>query len=232
MAALAPRVGTPASSTFSGRSVGVRGRRGRSSVGRAPQSHCGGQGFKSPRLHQRNFRPAPPSARSGIACCARRKRDQQTRHLQVHGRPELDKITTALRTACPAHRALASRPAAASAALAVVRAPAADNGKAFSGPRRPWQDEWAAPLREGAASCTLGSTFFLKLWKSARSPTCLTNLVAKPFICSSGSCGAWRKTGVPPFTSIGATVTSRSKTKMFASKSVARNERHGNSSPR
>src|SRR5215472_16893211 len=25
---------------------------GRSSVGRAPQSHCGGQGFKSPRLHQ------------------------------------------------------------------------------------------------------------------------------------------------------------------------------------
>ena len=26
--------------------------RGRSSVGRAPQSHCGGQGFKSPRLHQ------------------------------------------------------------------------------------------------------------------------------------------------------------------------------------
>ena len=28
------------------------GRRGRSSVGRAPQSHCGGQGFKSPRLHQ------------------------------------------------------------------------------------------------------------------------------------------------------------------------------------
>jgi hypothetical protein len=145
MAALAPRVGTPASSTFSGRSVRVRGRRGRSSVGRAPQSHCGGQGFKSPRLHQRNFRPAPPSARSGIACCARRKRDQQTRHLQVHGRPELDKITTALRTACPAHRALASRPAAASAALAVVRAPAADNGKAFSGPRRPWQDEWAAP---------------------------------------------------------------------------------------
>jgi hypothetical protein len=29
-----------------------RPRRGRSSVGRAPQSHCGGQGFKSPRLHQ------------------------------------------------------------------------------------------------------------------------------------------------------------------------------------
>jgi hypothetical protein len=28
--------------------------RGRSSVGRAPQSHCGGQGFKSPRLHQGN----------------------------------------------------------------------------------------------------------------------------------------------------------------------------------
>jgi hypothetical protein len=27
-------------------------RRGRSSAGRAPQSHCGGQGFKSPRLHQ------------------------------------------------------------------------------------------------------------------------------------------------------------------------------------
>jgi hypothetical protein len=26
--------------------------RGRSSVGRAPQSHCGGQGFESPRLHQ------------------------------------------------------------------------------------------------------------------------------------------------------------------------------------
>ena len=25
---------------------------GRSSVGRAPQWHCGGQGFKSPRLHQ------------------------------------------------------------------------------------------------------------------------------------------------------------------------------------
>jgi hypothetical protein len=32
------------------------GRRGRSSVGRAPQSHCGGQGFKSPRLHQLNLR--------------------------------------------------------------------------------------------------------------------------------------------------------------------------------
>src|ERR1019366_1547717 len=29
-----------------------RAGRGRSSVGRAPQSHCGGQGFKSPRLHQ------------------------------------------------------------------------------------------------------------------------------------------------------------------------------------
>src|SRR5215472_11770522 len=33
--------------------------RGRSSVGRAPQSHCGGQGFKSPRLHQ----PRPSAAR-------------------------------------------------------------------------------------------------------------------------------------------------------------------------
>jgi hypothetical protein len=30
--------------------------RGRSSVGRAPQSHCGGQGFKSPRLHQAKLR--------------------------------------------------------------------------------------------------------------------------------------------------------------------------------
>jgi hypothetical protein len=28
--------------------------RGCSSVGRAPQSHCGGQGFKSPQLHQTN----------------------------------------------------------------------------------------------------------------------------------------------------------------------------------
>src|SRR3974390_2874868 len=35
--------------------------RGRSSVGRAPQSHCGGQGFKSPRLHQRQ----PASVRTG-----------------------------------------------------------------------------------------------------------------------------------------------------------------------
>ncbi len=26
--------------------------RGRSSIGRAPQWHCGGQGFDSPRLHQ------------------------------------------------------------------------------------------------------------------------------------------------------------------------------------
>src|SRR5258708_7165278 len=33
-----------------------RAGRGRSSVGRAPQSHCGGQGFKSPRLHQGNHR--------------------------------------------------------------------------------------------------------------------------------------------------------------------------------
>src|ERR1043166_7391335 len=36
-------------------------RRGRSSVGRAPQSHCGGQGFKSPRLHQ-PFRNRPDSS--------------------------------------------------------------------------------------------------------------------------------------------------------------------------
>ena len=34
-----------------------RRRRGRSSVGRAPQSHCGGQGFKSPRLHQLKHLP-------------------------------------------------------------------------------------------------------------------------------------------------------------------------------
>src|ERR1043166_3377550 len=36
-------------------------RRGRSSVGRAPQSHCGGQGFKSPRLHQ-PFRNRPDNS--------------------------------------------------------------------------------------------------------------------------------------------------------------------------
>src|ERR1041384_1860835 len=29
---------------------------GRSSVGRAPQWHCGGQGFESPRLHHTEFR--------------------------------------------------------------------------------------------------------------------------------------------------------------------------------
>src|SRR5207247_1034594 len=29
---------------------------GRSSVGRAPQWHCGGQGFESPRLHQPGIR--------------------------------------------------------------------------------------------------------------------------------------------------------------------------------
>ena len=33
--------------------------RGRSSVGRAPALHAGGQGFESPRLHQR---PASPEA--------------------------------------------------------------------------------------------------------------------------------------------------------------------------
>src|ERR1700690_2690807 len=32
---------------------------GRSSVGRAPQWHCGGQGFESPRLHQ----PSPAAQR-------------------------------------------------------------------------------------------------------------------------------------------------------------------------
>src|SRR4051812_24121515 len=39
----------------------LRLRRGRSSVGRAPQSHCGGQGVKSPRLHQ--------SFSSGLLAC-------------------------------------------------------------------------------------------------------------------------------------------------------------------
>ena len=38
------------------------GRRGRSSVGRAPQSHCGGQGFKSPRLHQTTLRNRSPQS--------------------------------------------------------------------------------------------------------------------------------------------------------------------------
>src|SRR5438128_8356415 len=32
---------------------------GRSSVGRAPQWHCGGQGFESPRLHQSSIRMKP-----------------------------------------------------------------------------------------------------------------------------------------------------------------------------
>jgi hypothetical protein len=32
--------------------------RGCSSVGRAPQSHCGGQGFKSPQLHQSAYATA------------------------------------------------------------------------------------------------------------------------------------------------------------------------------
>ncbi len=36
--------------------------RGCSSVGRAPQSHCGGQGFKSPQLHQSHPPPACPIA--------------------------------------------------------------------------------------------------------------------------------------------------------------------------
>src|SRR5271169_5177370 len=44
MAANSPKAGT-------NRPDRARGG-GRSSVGRAPQSHCGGQGFKSPRLHQ------------------------------------------------------------------------------------------------------------------------------------------------------------------------------------
>src|SRR5262249_21235319 len=42
-------------------------RPGRSAVGRAPQSHCGGQGFESPRLHQ------PPLAARATARQAARQ---------------------------------------------------------------------------------------------------------------------------------------------------------------
>ena len=37
---------------------------GRSSVGRAPQWHCGGQGFESPRLHHPRLRALEPCAKT------------------------------------------------------------------------------------------------------------------------------------------------------------------------
>ena len=48
------------------RDLFARAGRGRSSVGRAPQSHCGGQGFKSPRLHQRPGAARPRRKSAGM----------------------------------------------------------------------------------------------------------------------------------------------------------------------
>jgi hypothetical protein len=135
-----------------------------------------------------------------------RKCDQQTRDLQVHGAPESDKITTVLRLACPAHRPLASRPGgqAPPSLLSAPRPrrpshPVAARPSAADPDKTNGHNTVAPPSRR--CCITRFRPHFLELRKSA--PTCLTSLVAKPFICRSGSCGAWRKTAVAPFTSIG-----------------------------
>jgi hypothetical protein len=58
---------------------------GRSSVGRAPQWHCGGQGFESPRLHQPRKLSGLPR-RSRLRCATARrgaKRSRATRFSSI-----------------------------------------------------------------------------------------------------------------------------------------------------
>src|SRR5207302_5284258 len=79
---------------------------GRSSVGRAPQWHCGGQGFESPRLHQpQKITPGPAAASTPHSFSGRFPRNQKGASFRARsptgatGRPRQRKAVRLL-TAC------------------------------------------------------------------------------------------------------------------------------------